>query len=850
MRIDYTGKIGINTTSIPGLLTIKGTSSGNAPLLRINADTSNSFVHSTESIAANLTASQTVINVIGKEGTTKQSGWMGYQWYGTGSNDNLLTFGMWGANHLLTINGLGHTNIAGNLTINGNYSFNGLLLNTYTGTGFHELQNGTSNGTVLRLTSTGDNKVLILQTDHIYSNDNLVLGDDSYNTYLRGPKLIGLNSQLGIGVTPTVALQVYQSGDVWHTVIGNDTGQIRIGGQTSSGAVIQSRNSAGTSRDMYLQRDGGNVGIGTNSPYSNAKLQVKTGTNINVAIQTGTTNTSGIKINAFNDAGSANIPLELNGSILSLKTGETSRVNIDSSGNVGVGGDAVSKMQLYYTGGSYGTEATSGFINQATTGRATQRLRSIQDAASEFFFDINGGIRWDISARPSSQGHALNFYPQATNPGYAGVSAHAFALYQNGDAYHKGSVGIGSSATGKLSVIGAGNGNAPVLAIDATNAQSFVHISEMFAGSLSTNHAVISLIGKEGSVKNSGYLGYLYSGTAASDNNMLTLGMWGADHLVKLKGNGQLGIGTTPSYTLDVAGSVRLQGYQTAKLYFDTNGAGASNYIGITNNYETTIYTGRGSAGFASIGNSNLRFGFGANLTLAESKMVILPGGQVNIGISYGYNGTRLSVEGERMGVRTTASSWGQLYVANPNDAEAAIAFGAGGTGRPGGDSTYTRQWIMGIGPYGVGTTKWSLSNKTLQSNPAITIIESTGAMGLRQVSPSYQLDVTGDIRASSDVIAFSDRRVKENIVTIDNALNKVTQLRGVTYTRKDTDDKSTKLGVIAQEVLEVLPEVVAQDKEGMYSVAYGNMAGVFIEAIKELENRIKELENKPCNCK
>ena len=127
--------------------------------------------------------------------------------------------------------------------------------------------------------------------------------------------------------------------------------------------------------------------------------------------------------------------------------------------------------------------------------------------------------------------------------------------------------------------------------------------------------------------------------------------------------------------------------------------------------------------------------------------------------------------------------------------------------------------------------------------------INSVGNIGINDTTPSYKLDVNGDIRATSDVIAFSDSRVKENVFTIDNALEKITKLRGVSYTRKDKTDKSTKIGVIAQEVLEVLPEVVSKDDEGMYSVAYGNLAGVFIEAIKELENKIKELENKSCNC-
>ena len=104
---------------------------------------------------------------------------------------------------------------------------------------------------------------------------------------------------------------------------------------------------------------------------------------------------------------------------------------------------------------------------------------------------------------------------------------------------------------------------------------------------------------------------------------------------------------------------------------------------------------------------------------------------------------------------------------------------------------------------------------------------------------------VGGSVTATGDVIAYSDARVKENVTTIDNALNKVTKLRGVTYTRKDVKDKETKMGVIAQEVLKVIPEIVHKDDKGMYAVAYGNMNGLLIEAIKELKAEIDELKSK-----
>jgi hypothetical protein len=118
-------------------------------------------------------------------------------------------------------------------------------------------------------------------------------------------------------------------------------------------------------------------------------------------------------------------------------------------------------------------------------------------------------------------------------------------------------------------------------------------------------------------------------------------------------------------------------------------------------------------------------------------------------------------------------------------------------------------------------------------------------SVGMGNEAPAYKLDVTGTIRASADVIAFSDARVKTDVITIENALDKVKALRGVTYIRVDTEDKSRKMGVIAQETEKVLPEVVQQDDNGRYSVAYGNIVGVLIEAIKEQQLQIEELKLK-----
>jgi len=134
----------------------------------------------------------------------------------------------------------------------------------------------------------------------------------------------------------------------------------------------------------------------------------------------------------------------------------------------------------------------------------------------------------------------------------------------------------------------------------------------------------------------------------------------------------------------------------------------------------------------------------------------------------------------------------------------------------------------------------------TTTFEPRMTI-DYQGNVGIGDTTPSYKLDVAGTIRATGDVIAFSDVRVKENIKTIKSSLDKVSRLRGVEFNKIGEDEKS--IGVIAQEIEKVIPEVVKTDDEGMKSVAYGNISGLLIEAIKELKAEVDLLKSKPCNC-
>lgn len=99
----------------------------------------------------------------------------------------------------------------------------------------------------------------------------------------------------------------------------------------------------------------------------------------------------------------------------------------------------------------------------------------------------------------------------------------------------------------------------------------------------------------------------------------------------------------------------------------------------------------------------------------------------------------------------------------------------------------------------------------------------------------------TGSFTASGDITAYSDESLKTNIQTIDGALGKVEAVRGVTFDR--IADGSTSTGVVAQELLAVLPEAVHTDANGVHSVAYGNITGLLIEAVKELSAEVKELK-------
>ena len=131
------------------------------------------------------------------------------------------------------------------------------------------------------------------------------------------------------------------------------------------------------------------------------------------------------------------------------------------------------------------------------------------------------------------------------------------------------------------------------------------------------------------------------------------------------------------------------------------------------------------------------------------------------------------------------------------------------------------------------------------------------GTVGTKRgiwLTNSDESSINGNLTCSGNVTAYSDIKLKENVETLENSLDKVCKLRGVSFNRKDLLGKPKQIGVIAQEIEKVVPEVVSEspqmDEEGNETgeftkgVSYGNLTALLIEAVKEQQETIKKQQD------
>ncbi len=413
--------------------------------------------------------------------------------------------------------------------------------------------------------------------------------------------------------------------------------------------------------------------------------------------------------------------------------------------------------------------------------------------------------------------------PTANPPGGGG------ALY-----YYNGNVGIGTTAPDRNLVLDGGTHT--YLKIGANQPNNYDKML-LYRDSGGERWAV-------GMGTNFGYDGGFVADYQINYNNA---GTWGNRFIIKESGN--VGIGTTsPAARLSIGGSSNPSGNNVQLLV--STAVASTDSIALQHTY------GVGVGSFSGFFNGTTNIG-----SITDS------GGT---GVAYNTSSDRRVKEN----IATTTSGLTTLmqipvrdfdFIADPLHAKVQ-GFIAQELYRfyP---YAVTTNGDNGIIQLGVSSTPWSVdygritpllvqSIKDLNekfeartnfiSNAAsstVLTVDAAGNVGIGTTGPAYKLDVNGTLRAYG-ITDSSDVRLKKDILPIDNALEKVTKLNGVIYKWID-EKKGTKpqMGLIAQEVENIFPEVVDTDDKGYKSIQYGKLVGALIEAIKVQQKQSEELK-------
>ncbi len=291
--------------------------------------------------------------------------------------------------------------------------------------------------------------------------------------------------------------------------------------------------------------------------------------------------------------------------------------------------------------------------------------------------------------------------------------------------------------------------------------------------------------------------------------------------------SGNVGIGTTlPAQKLTVNGNIGFTGFLgQGSIYGNTGNASYT---------EMQLYNP--ATGFTTIDNKAYGYYFA---TAGSTKLTILNNGNVGIGVTGPTE--KLEISGKvKINSPNAPNSFAELNIGWTSGGETrAIDIDGNWTGNENKSITFT---------HGSAATNIVGQINCQHNGPGSRIRwgklyhsgdSSTYTMELISSSQTTaNLTVAGNITAAADVVAYSDERLKSNIKTLDGS--KVLKMRGVSFEKEGKKGS----GVIAQELEKVAPELVNNDNE-YKGVAYGNLTGYLIEAIKELEARVKELENK-----
>jgi len=330
------------------------------------------------------------------------------------------------------------------------------------------------------------------------------------------------------------------------------------------------------------------------------------------------------------------------------------------------------------------------------------------------------------------------------------------------------------------------------------------------------------------------------------------------------------------------------------RLIIDTNGQGANTDHEIarfvnTESGATSSYMYIGSTSGTDWRLGKAVFGTGSNFTIAKhsgttAAISINSSGNGYVGIGVNDASTPLEINGNVysstrfQGGNTLTGTAGGYACLGSNSSSVPIAISrdfnpgsypdllvsSAGNVSIGGNAQYSGTGVKSFNIVGgdypllafyngttLRTALISYSNNTLfhhaHSSAKWQFENGTAVMG--------ELSGSGTLTVKADVVAYgspSDKRLKENIKPIESALDKVSKLQGVTFDWKQSDsilDIKEDIGFIAQDVKEVVPELVRENEDGMLSMRHQGIAPILLEAIKELKAEIEELKSNKCNC-
>ena len=601
----------------------------------------------------------------------------------------------------------------------------------------------------------------------------------------------------------------------------------------------------GNSNQLFLDQGTGNVGIGTTSPgrkltvtgdvsgdANNLLLSNENdtdGDSASIGFSMLSNNTyvkSGIFFERTTTQGRGSLHLAVNNEVNGNNVTKTdAKLTINNSGNVGIGTTSPgARLHNYSTStqnvwlSGYGTSAQNtwgaghGIFAASDNGLLISKANAANDTNRLFSFYHDAGGNSEMYMYNTSMTNTVK-------------------IDSSGDSYFNGgNVGIGNtSPTYKLSVnhgAAGGNGITTVANFSAGTGNASGDGAQININSWGDNYGgfirTVNTQGTPNYVNPKMEFGLNY-------NNYLPADMI---KRMTLLGNGNFGIGVdTPSQSLEISGNMAIR--DTHKIYFNHN-TNTARYIGASSANDLDI---------AADDDINYRSNY--NRFFNGSTEFARLSSSTNSWIANGSNG--------KLGINKTNPSYnldvtGSIYCTN-SYIRASTAPDVWYSNNNNGTYTQTVLYMNQNNTSNSDLNGYFFERGRI-SNSATAEIRRW-VVGARGGQKQMVLDGPGTLTVAGDVVAYgspSDISLKENIKPIKNPLGKIKKLKGVTFDWKQSNsilDIKEDYGFIAQDVKKIIPELVRKNKNELLSMRHQGIIPILVEAIKELEARVKELENK-----